>query len=61
MDTGSLQLIKRLMTLGEDKQSVVKSDYNQVKDGVIETDSDKLIAFAESGDLKNQQWLKVGT
>ena len=48
--------------LGEDKQSVVKSITIKSRGTVvIETDSDKLIAFAESGDLKNlAQWLKVG-
>ena len=48
--------------LDEDKQSIVKSLTIKSRGTVIiETESDKLIAFAESGDLKNlAQWLKVG-
>ena len=48
--------------LGDDKQSVVKSLTVKSRGTVvIETDSGNLIAFAESGDLKNlAQWLQVG-
>lgn len=48
--------------LGEDKQAVVKAITIKSRGTVvIETDTVNLIAFAESGDLKNlAQWLKRG-